>query len=223
MEPEQDGSSNLPASTILNSCNSMMKNININKEDLIAIQKIIANFKKTKSDKEKFYHLCFCILVPQAKFSSAKKAVELLQSKFFFENGLSFEELTPITKNVRFINRKAEYLLELQKNKSDILSIVNSIDLDSYSKRYALKNRVKGIGMKEASHFLRNMGYTGLAIIDKHILNFIEEKSPSSDKKYLLLEEKFKNLAVQIGYDVTTLDCYIWKKESDTDYSEYTY
>ena len=34
---------------------------------------------------------------------------------------------------------------------------------------------IKGLGYKEASHYLRNIGFTGYAILDKHVLNCMAE------------------------------------------------
>jgi len=37
--------------------------------------------------------------------------------------------------------------------------------------REFLVKEVKGVGYKESSHYLRNIGYRNLAILDRHILN----------------------------------------------------
>jgi len=80
-----------------------------------------------------------------------------------------------------------------------------------------LVENVKGIGFKEASHFMRNVGYKNLAILDRHILNlmlengFIEEKSASlNKKKYLEIEEKFRILSKKLKMSPAKLDLYMW-------------
>jgi N-glycosylase/DNA lyase len=80
---------------------------------------------------------------------------------------------------------------------------------------------IKGLGYKEASHFLRNIGYRGYAILDKHVLNsllelgFIEEaKPPNSKLKYLRVEERFKDLAKQTGINFDELDLVLWSMKT---------
>ncbi|MER3430297.1 MAG: hypothetical protein C4325_08180 [Blastocatellia bacterium] len=76
---------------------------------------------------------------------------------------------------------------------------------------------IKGLGYKEASHFLRNVGFSGYAILDKHILGCLKDlgviddvKPPVSRSRYLRTEEKLKDLArtLSIGFD--ELDLVLW-------------
>lgn len=84
-----------------------------------------------------------------------------------------------------------------------------------------MKN-VKGMGYKEASHFLRNIGLADdLAILDRHILKnlkifgIIEEIPKSlSKKKYLEIEEKMRNLANEVNIPLSHLDLLFWSKET---------
>jgi N-glycosylase/DNA lyase len=82
---------------------------------------------------------------------------------------------------------------------------------------FAANPRVRGIGYKEASHYLRNVGFRGYAILDKHILARLAEfsviessKPPSSKKKYVALEEKMKQFALATGFDFDELDLLLW-------------
>jgi N-glycosylase/DNA lyase len=78
------------------------------------------------------------------------------------------------------------------------------------------------MGYKEASHFLRNIGFADdLAILDRHILKnlkifgIIEEIPKSlSKKKYLEIEEKMRNLANEVNIPVSHLDLLFWSKET---------
>lgn len=81
----------------------------------------------------------------------------------------------------------------------------------------AANRSVRGIGYKEASHFLRNVGYRGYAILDKHLLGRLAEfgviespKPPSTKMKYLAIEEKLKLFAESIGIDFDELDLLLW-------------
>jgi N-glycosylase/DNA lyase len=80
---------------------------------------------------------------------------------------------------------------------------------------------IKGLGYKEASHFLRNIGFKGYAILDRHILRNLcrwgvteETASPGSKKKYLEIEAKMKDFANEIGIDFDDLDLLFWSNET---------
>jgi len=81
----------------------------------------------------------------------------------------------------------------------------------------AANRSVRGIGYKEASHFLRNVGYRGYAILDKHVLTRLAEfevidnpKPPSTKNGYLAIEEKVKRFADSIDIDFDELDLLLW-------------
>ena len=83
------------------------------------------------------------------------------------------------------------------------------------------EKRIKGLGYKEASHFLRNIGLKGYAILDKHILRslaelgIIEEPTPPGTRsKYLAIEEKLKNLAEMTKIDFDELDLVLWSMKT---------
>lgn len=80
---------------------------------------------------------------------------------------------------------------------------------------------IKGIGYKEASHFLRNVGFNGYAILDKHILRTLFDfgvidspKPPTTKKKYLAIEERMREFAVRIGIDFDELDLLLWSNKT---------
>jgi len=82
---------------------------------------------------------------------------------------------------------------------------------------FAANCGVRGLGYKEASHFLRNVGYRGYAILDKHILarlcefGVIPDPRPSPTKKrYLDVEARMKLFARSIGIDFDELDLLLW-------------
>lgn len=79
------------------------------------------------------------------------------------------------------------------------------------------EKRIKGLGYKETSHFLRNIGFKGYAILDKHILRslaelgFIENPNPPNTRtKYLAIEDKLKELAKKLQIDFDEMDLVLW-------------
>lgn len=80
---------------------------------------------------------------------------------------------------------------------------------------------IKGLGYKEASHYLRNIGFSGYAILDKHVLNCMAElkiiddpKPPNTRSRYLMVEDKLKILARMSGIDFDELDLVLWSMKT---------
>jgi N-glycosylase/DNA lyase len=85
----------------------------------------------------------------------------------------------------------------------------------------AKEPRIKGLGYKEASHFLRNIGFSGHAILDKHVLRCLAEvgvvdsaKPPTTRDRYLQLEEKLKRFAREVKIDFDELDLVLWSMKT---------
>ena len=80
---------------------------------------------------------------------------------------------------------------------------------------------IKGLGYKEASHYLRNIGFSGYAILDKHVLNCLAElkiidepKPPNTRSKYLMIEDKLKKLTEITRIDFDELDLVLWSMKT---------
>jgi N-glycosylase/DNA lyase len=85
----------------------------------------------------------------------------------------------------------------------------------------ARERRVKGLGYKEASHFLRNIGLSGYAILDKHILRSLAEvgviespEPPTTRARYLATEERLKGFARTTRIDFDELDLVLWSMKT---------
>ncbi|MBD3261696.1 MAG: hypothetical protein GF334_08475 [Candidatus Altiarchaeales archaeon] len=196
-----------------------MKKLGISDYDRKMVKKTIAQFESKRDPVEIFYDLCLCLCVPQTTFKSAAKVLRELVARNFYLEHISREELRKIVKPVRFL-RKADFLLAAKKDFEGIYSVVVSSN-SSYEKREALVKRVRGMGMKAGSHFLRNMGVTDLAIIDTHVLKFLEAAPPKSKREYLELECDFQAASREYGMATAELDAYIWKFYSGTPWEEY--
>lgn len=76
--------------------------------------------------------------------------------------------------------------------------------------------------MKEASHFLRNIGFSNnqIAILDRHILknlkaqNLIKETKIKSEKHYLEIEQIYLNYAKETNIPADELDLLWWSQEN---------
>ena len=85
----------------------------------------------------------------------------------------------------------------------------------------AQEQRIKGLGYKEASHFLRNIGLKGYGILDKHVLRCLADlgvvhssKPPTTRTTYLELEEKLRRFARDIRIDFDELDLVLWSMKT---------
>lgn len=186
------------------------------------VEKRFQEFKNIgeKGDELDLYsELCFCILTANWKAKGGIKAQRVI-SKMGFAM-LSEEELIKKLKEVghRFPNTRAKYIIQNRWIIKDIKSLLKQ---DVYQTRKFLVKNVKGIGWKEASHFLRNVGFENIAIIDKHILrimksyNLIEDlpKSGWNEKKYISMENILKELSRISHISLGKLDLYLWYIET---------
>lgn len=166
-----------------------------------------------KSEKEWFSELCFCILTANAKQKTGDKIQQVLGPEGFLTK--SQTELANIIKENkhRFHNNKARYIVKAREF-SDIKKILKGKE-EQEARDFIVKN-IKGLGMKEASHFLRNTGSRNLAILDRHILNLMHEhkiiEKPTSlnKKKYLEIESKFNEIAEKLNISSAKLDLLMW-------------
>lgn len=194
----------------------------ISSEDLKRLKAVLAEFKQPKGDEQIFYNMCFCLCTPQTTFKKNKIVIaRLLENKFYISD-IEHEELSEMVKEVRFRNNKAKWLLEAKEKFLEVLEIVRDKNLNAVEKRRWLVKNINGFGMKTASHFLRNLGHTDLAIIDTHILKFMDVVSyPVTQRTYEEIEENFKAVAKKKGLTPAELDSYVWKTYSGTSWAEF--
>jgi N-glycosylase/DNA lyase len=166
-----------------------------------------------QGNKEWFSELCFCILTANSSAKLGIKAQkEIGQGFLLFSEEKLAEKLRRL--GHRFWSQRAKFIVQARKywNIKDIL-----IGLKPQKAREWLVKKIKGLGWKEASHFLRNVGYTDFAILDRHILRTMAEydlisKVPKqlSKRIYLEYEDKLRQVAQQTGLSLSELDLYLW-------------
>ncbi|MEK6856565.1 MAG: N-glycosylase/DNA lyase [Nanoarchaeota archaeon] len=177
----------------------------------------LEDFKKVKG-KDLFYELCFCILTPQSKAKNADYCICEMKKDKFLETG--FNPTNILKQKIRFHNNKGKYLLEVQKNYQELRNKLDKIR-DNREKRNFLVKSIKGIGLKEAGHFLRNTGHENLAILDRHILKHLAELKVIDEvpkaltrKKYFEIEEKFLEFSEKVKIPMDHLDLLFWSMET---------
>ena len=180
---------------------------------------------KTGSEEDIFAELVFCILTPQSKAESCWAAVENLLSKKLSLKG-DKNQIARELGGARFKYKKAEYIIEARKQFSldGRISIKSQIGQfsDGHDTREWLVQNVKGIGYKEASHFLRNIGFgENLAILDRHVLKNLKllgiiEEIPTSlpGRRYLPIEKRMKEFAEDVKIPMEHLDLVLWYRDT---------
>ena len=180
---------------------------------------------KRGTTEEIFAELVFCILTPQSRGRSCWAAVVDMTRKgvlFTGEAGQIVKELN----RVRFMYKKSQYIVEARRRflgdcRVSMKSIISQIN-DSHEAREWLVESVKGIGYKEASHFLRNIGFDqNLAILDRHIvrslqfLGIIGEVPDSlSRRRYFEIEKTMMEFSRAVQIPMSYLDLVMWYMET---------
>ncbi len=157
--------------------------------------------------------LLFCISTAN---SSAKAGITFQKylegrSSDLFE--LEADELEELMRKagVRFYSRKARYAKKALENYS---VVKRALKMPSFRAREQLV-KLKGLGYKEASHFLRNVGRKDVAIADRHILRWLESRGfevpkTLTPRKYLEIERTLRNVAERQGLSLAELDLKVW-------------
>jgi len=201
--------------------------INLYKKIKPEIVDRISEFRKIWEEADNkllFIELAFCLFTPQSSARQCWKAVNILLEKDLLFTG-NWNDISREINIVRFKNNKSKYLIEArEKFLTHGQGIRESLDLHKgqLQKRAWLVKNIKGMGLKEGSHFLRNIGIgSELAILDRHILknmkllNVIDTIPKSlSEKTYLSIEEKLSEYSKKVHIPMEHLDFVLWYKEA---------
>ena len=184
------------------------------------IRKRLDEFSNITPD-DYFYELVYCLLTPQSSAVNAEKAVQLLSKSGFHESEIDPEPLLHQKDfYIRFHKTKAKHLVVIKQQFPLIRRHLLNGSSGEELREWLVKN-VKGLGWKEASHFLRNIGHRNLAILDRHILrNLLRfrviRRLPKSltPKHYQAIEKKFMRFSKKIGIAMDELDLLFWSMET---------
>jgi N-glycosylase/DNA lyase len=173
---------------------------------------------RKKSSSELFKELCFCILCANFAAERSMKIQNAIGDGFL---SLPEKKLAQKLRALghRFPNVRARYIIEARKHVNSLKATIASFN-DEQKLREWLTAEVKGIGLKEASHFLRNIGYTDFAILDFHIINVLDEhrlvEKPRTltKRRYLEIEELLRHVGKNANLNLAELDLYLWYMET---------
>ena len=176
-------------------------------------------------DQAIFKELCFCIFAANSSAEMGMKTLSAVEDLLW--DG-SLEELQQrLSRGFRYWRIRPSYIVSTRaylRQYCDLRlkDLVQSLS-DPNDRRdfFAANPFVRGIGYKEASHFLRNIGFRGYAILDKHVLYCLRElkvigprRAPSNPKRYRIIEARMKRFAAELGIDLDELDLVLWRHKT---------
>lgn len=178
-----------------------------------------------EGDEAIFLELCFCIFTAGASARMGLTCIEAIRDIVLTATADELGER--LAGKHRYPDARSNYIIHTRTYLQDehdlqMQRLIESFD-DKLELRdfFAANKGIKGIGYKEGSHFLRNIGLKGYAILDIHILRSLHEfgmldspKPPTSRKKYLETEAILKNFASEIGIDFDDLDLVLWSNKT---------
>jgi N-glycosylase/DNA lyase len=179
------------------------------------VKKRINEFKQNgRSDNSMFIELCFCILTANFSAERAIRIQKKLGNGFFLLNKKILSKKLRVLGH-RFPNVRAGFIANARVHKKGLKKRIFSFE-NGFVARDWLVSNVKGLGLKESSHFLRNIGFSDVAIIDFHIMDLLQrhglhKKTVSlTRKKYFEAECVLKKIAERNKLSLAELDLYLW-------------
>ena len=168
--------------------------------------------------KEVFSELCFCFMTANFQAQKSWDIQQELGSRLWELGEIELqEELKRL--GHRFWPQRGTAIYNARWLKDSIKSELGKFENEILMRDWIVKN-LKGLGMKEASHFLRNIGYNDVAIIDKHIINIlvneglIERPKTLTPKKYIEIENTLRELGEKTNLNLGELDLYLWSEQT---------
>lgn len=192
------------------------------------IERRLAEFRAVydRGDEAIFEELCFCILTAGSSARMGMVTIAALRDILLTGTEQELQQRAG-EHRVRFWRLRPSYIHSTREHLREtcglrLRELLDSFDDPLERREYLARTKgIKGLGYKEASHFLRNIGFRGYAILDKHIVNSLRELGvigrtlrPNTRKGYVAIEKKLKRFAGEIGIDMDHLDLLLWSRKT---------
>lgn len=188
----------------------------------------LAEFEKiwmSEPDERLWEEMVFCFFTGGCSARMGLRSIEAVRPMLL--TGTHDELMNALVGRHRYPRARSGYIVASREFLQEHCGLELRKKLSSFENHLERRDwlvkekRIKGLGYKEASHFLRNIGLKGYAILDKHILRSLAELEiiddptpPNTRAKYLATEEKLKNLAETTEIDFDELDLVIWSMKT---------
>ncbi len=179
------------------------------------------------SDARLWEELVYCIFTAGASARMGFKAVDAVRPLLIDGDAREMTAALVAAGAHRFPVARPGYIVVTRSYLQEHCDMALRRKLESFADPVARRDwlaqekQVKGLGYKEASHYLRNIGLSGYAILDKHVMNCLLElrvvdtaKPPATRRRYLEVEEKLRLFANDIGIDFDELDLVLWSMKT---------
>jgi N-glycosylase/DNA lyase len=189
---------------------------------------VAPRFERCSSVRDVWGSLLFCILSSQVRAATATSAVQVILAEVpFFEENLSsvdvYNKLGLILRRSdvrhRFPETRSKQIASswfaFAQIKDEFYGYLDSFSAEKDA-RVAVADRFSGLGFKQASMFLRDIGYSArLCVIDTHILWYCERMSSPlrgalTTRRYLEIEEYLLETADTFRIAPNIFDSAVW-------------
>jgi len=189
---------------------------------------VAPSFERRPTCREVWSSLLFCILSSQVRTSTAERAVAgVLGGVPFFEENVSSTDVYATVRKIlvqsdiryRFPEVRSRQIAQSWFAFAQVKECFYEY-LDSFptqrDARFAVSASFPGLGLKQASMFLRDIGYADrLCVIDTHILWYYSRvcspvKGVITTKRYLEVEEDLLETSDAFGVTPNLFDSAVW-------------
>ena len=193
-----------------------------------AVRARLAEFERVwrdGSDERLWEELVYCIFTAGASARMGLNCVEAARP--LLGAGTHDELARALTGKHRYPRARSGYVVATREHLRAPCGLrlrerlMSFADADARRDWLARERGIKGLGYKEASHYLRNIGFRGYAILDKHILRSLAELGvlaspdpPATRARYLAAEEALRRFARDVRIDFDELDLVLWSMKT---------
>lgn len=184
-----------------------------------------AKIRERGSDERLWEEMVFCFFTGGCSARMGLKSIEAVRPHLM--HGDRKQIADALAGAHRYPNARARYVVESREFLKEHCGLQLRSKLESFDCRLARRDwlvrekGIKGLGYKEASHYLRNIGFCGYAILDKHVLRCLADlgiiddpKPPNTRARYLTVENKLKQLTEALEIDFEELDLVLWSMKT---------
>ena len=180
---------------------------------------------KNGSDEQLWEEMVYCFFTGGCSAKMGLRSIEAVRSKLM--TGSHDDVMNALVGRHRYPRARARYVIASRSFLEGHCGMrlrekLSSFNDDDERREWLVKEKgIKGLGYKEASHYLRNIGLKGYGILDKHVLNCLAElkiidepRPPNTRNRYLTIENKLKKFADQIKIDFDEMDLVLWSMKT---------
>ena len=198
------------------------------RERQVEIRNRLAEFAavwKEGTDARLWEEMVFCFFTGGCSAKMGLRSIDAVRP--LLGSGTQPEIASALTGVHRYPNARARYVFASRSFLKEHCNLELRAKLEAFDCRLERRDwlvrekGIKGLGYKEASHFLRNIGLKGYAILDKHVLKCLAElkiidtpKPPNTRSKYLRVEDQLRDLTERTKIDFDEMDLVLWSMKT---------